>query len=95
MCIGKYDPAIADKKFLDKSHYIHLGLAYAMFFPMTIYEEIGISGQDGHSLPHGNINLLSVIEKDNIASAASMCIYADEMEEEKRSVPITTTIKTN
>ena len=63
MCIGKYDPAIADKKFLYKSHYIHLGLAHTMFFPMTIYEEIGISGQDGHSLPHGNINLLSVIEK--------------------------------
>ena len=94
MCIGKHDPTIADKEVLDKSHFIHLGLAHAMF-PMTIYEEIDISGQDGHSLPHGNIDLLCVMEKDNIASAVSMCIYADEVEEEKRSVPTATTIKTN
>ena len=53
MSVGTYNSAIADKEVLDESHFIHLGLAHAMF-TTTIYEEVGISGPKGHTLFHVN-----------------------------------------
>ena len=58
MSVDKPDYGCTNVELLDKSYFIHLGLAFSLP-DAIIYEEVAISGQSGHALPCGNIDLLA------------------------------------
>ena len=60
--LGQKNPGYMDAELLDKANFISMGLAHSP--PSTIiYEEVAISMPHNHALPHGKIDLVSLVQK--------------------------------
>lgn len=95
MSVAKYeDYRSTNVELLDKSYFIHLGLALSS--PDTIiYEEVGILGQSGHALPHGYIDLLAFSQNLPKLAVGLHCLLDGKTVTGTCSQITTTSLKTN
>ena len=70
------DYGLMDLEALDKSYFIHLGLAHSA--PDTlIYEEVTLLGLPIYTVPHGTIDLLALTQDARSARAIAIYCCAD------------------
>lgn len=94
--LGQKNSGYMDAELVDKAYYfISIGLAHSP--PNTIiYEEVGISMPHNHALPHGNLDLLSLVQKQNASVVVALHCFlgGGKVATGKCSQVTATTVKT-
>lgn len=87
--LGQKSPGYMDTEILDKAHFISMGLAHSPD------EEVTISVLQNHVLPHGNIDLISLVQKPEANVVVTLqCFLGGNVVTGKCSQITPTTVKT-